>query len=1351
MADIKTVQLIVNSEQANKKLDEINQKLDVAKQKKLDAFKVGDAKGIEVYSKEIQKLERQLTKAQTRGDTITRTLKGLDKATPNELKRTIRELMKDLNSGKVARGSKEWEALNEALRECNEELKKIKKESTAAEGLTKSIIKFGNDWVGIIGSIQMGWEIISNIKASGSAVVNAYAEMAEAESQVIKYTGMTADEVKELNEEFKKMDTRTGRDQLNALAGDAGRLGITGKEAVLDFVEAADMINVALGEDLGDDAVKNIGKLAQLFGDSDRMGLKQAMIATGSTINALGQSSSAAEGYIVEFAGRLSSMAKQAGMTQAEIMGLAAVMDQSMINAEEGSTALSKIIQKLYKEPAKMAKAVGLDVKQFTDLMKKDANAALIQFAQAVGKLGGMEKIAPMLGDLKLTGAGVSKTLAAMASNIDLVKATQQEATRAFEEGTSILDEYAKANNTPLAQQEKAIARFEELRIKLGEQLYPIWTQGIGLTSLMVQGISALISFLSTYGKQVLMVVGAMASYKLVVIAHMALSKTWIALKAAKIALENAWATAIAAARVAMIAYTYGMRGATRATKAFTAATKLNPWGLLATIVATVVASIWAFSDAMEEATEKVDELKKIQEEAAGSTAQERSRIEQLTGIIRSNTASYDEKKRAIEALQRIIPDYNAELDKEGRLIKENTKAIDDYIKMLNAKALANAAEKALTEINNELMNAEMKRDAKANNVAAVKRELKKPQYQEKFETRTGVYASEKGGNAYSYTTDVNAQRRYDKEAELRLQEEAQRAAQAEVDAAQAKRDKVNAWLQSNPDVLKIFNSNVIEGDNTPDIPTNTPTDEDATKEAAKRIKEATEFEKLKLRLAFEAGNLERREYEEQILFAEEEMYKQLKTIYNDGSKEWTQAENGRLDTLKKLNATYSDWSIEDIERQEREETKRLQENYANGLMNEKQYREELERIQLSYLRRKAEFAKGWGQDEEAQKYTSQADEIAMQGKLQRRQQYEQQAQQMQKQYLQKSIAERRQAENDLLTELIQAGVIAEEKEQEYRDAIKKKFDEEEKEKSESETKEKFGGVGGSMDPVTNSIVGVMTAMDNLSQKIKDGKANWSDYANAAIASLGMVSATMQAASNYMQACYSAEEAKVSQRYDAEIAAAGASTKKGKRLEEQKQKELAKLKAKYNKKAMAIEIAQAVASTAMAAINAYASAAKVNFILGPIAAAAATAAGLLQIATIKKQHEAQAAGYYEGGFTGGKSYRREAGVVHQGEFVANHKAVNNPNVLPVLKMLDYAQRNNTIASVTSADIANAAGGGAGHTVVAPVVVHETERTSEALERLNETLEIGIRASVSIDGEDGIERQLTRYNQMKKRK
>ena len=75
------------------------------------------------------------------------------------------------------------------------------------------------------------------------------------------------------------METRTSRAALNDLAADAGRLGITAKKDILDFVSAADQINVALGEDLGEGAVKEIGKLAQMFGDADRMGLKQAMLS----------------------------------------------------------------------------------------------------------------------------------------------------------------------------------------------------------------------------------------------------------------------------------------------------------------------------------------------------------------------------------------------------------------------------------------------------------------------------------------------------------------------------------------------------------------------------------------------------------------------------------------------------------------------------------------------------------------------------------------------------------------------------------------------------------------------------------------------------------------------------------------------------------------------------------------------------------------------------------------------------------------------------------------------------------------------------------------------------------------
>ena len=126
------------------------------------------------------------------------------------------------------------------------------------------------------------------------------------------------------------------------------------------------------------------------------------------------------------------------------------------------------------------------------------------------------------------------------------------------------------------------------------------------------------------------------------------------------------------------------------------------------------------------------------------------------------------------------------------------------------------------------------------------------------------------------------------------------------------------------------------------------------------------------------------------------------------------------------------------------------------------------------------------------------------------------------------------------------------------------------------------------------------------------------------------------------------------------------------KLEEQKEADIAKIKKKYNDRAMKMQIAQALAQTAMAAINAYASALAIGpagLILAPIAAAMAVAAGMMQVATIKKQHEAQQAGYYSGGFTRrDPDNRREVGVVHANEFVADHRAVANrrhrPRVVP---------------------------------------------------------------------------------------
>jgi hypothetical protein len=138
----------------------------------------------------------------------------------------------------------------------------------------------------------------------------------------------------------------------------------------------------------------------------------------------------------------------------------------------------------------------------------------------------------------------------------------------------------------------------------------------------------------------------------------------------------------------------------------------------------------------------------------------------------------------------------------------------------------------------------------------------------------------------------------------------------------------------------------------------------------------------------------------------------------------------------------------------------------------------------------------------------------------------------------------------------------------------------------------------------------------------------------------------------------------------------------------------------------------------------------------------ATAAGMMQIATIKKQHQAEEAGYYVGGFTGGKDYHKKAGVVHEGEFVANHEAVNNSKLRPVFSLIDEAQKNNRVASLTADDVTRSLGnGGSAAIAYAPQVNVTTDNSDIAgtLQKANETLE---KLGAAID--DGIDVSMEKF-------
>lgn len=556
---------------------------------------------------------------------------------------------------------------------------------------------------------------------------------------------------------------------------------------------------------------------------------------------------------------------------------------------------------------------------------------------------------------------------------------------------------------------------------------------------------------------------------------------------------------------------------------------------------------------------------------------------------------------------------------------------------------------------------------------------------------------------------------------------------------------------------------------------TNKTNKPDKKEDPVKKAKEELEKKKLAEQLYAQMEYLTKPEvtkqqYEEKLLHIDKKYLEEEQKLYKEGSKEWNEIEMKKYEQQRKIKENNEKWSMRQLEIDEREELEELKNRYADFEMSEKEYQQAVNEVRLLYMKKRADWTKDNNSDNAEQYQKQYSDEMQRQ-KLAEIKEYEQQANAIRKEFQKKTLEEQEKEELELLHKLVKAKAMSEEEGEKYREEIVEKYNKKIRERNdaEKEKQDKLKGKvedpigafgGGATEAVSQSVITLGEALQNLNAKLKDGEASWEDWAAVAMSSMAVISNMMNSVSSYYQAAQDAETAKIEKKYETEIQRAGSNSRRGKKLEEKKQKEIAAVKNKYNKKMQTIELAQAVASTAMAAINAYASAASIKFIghiIAPIAMGMALAAGALQIATIKKSHAAQSAGYYAGGFTGGSDYRREAGIVHQGEFVANHAAVNNPNVLPVLRLIDYAQRNNTVASLTAADVSRAVGANAMTATTirnasAPVVIDSAQpRTAEALERLNDILAEPIKSYVTIDGNDGVAYNLNRYNKLKARK
>lgn len=1365
------------------------------------------------YDKEIDRTNVDIKETKRQMQLVNNTMANLKTSSIRDLEYSIKALNQQMHG--MERGTEQFKQMELKAKQLKAELQAVRAEGVAQE----SWIKRSADWFNRMQGIALGAvAAISGITFTVKKCVEEYAKMDDEMTNVRKYTGQAAEEVERMNEDFKKMDTRTPRQKLNQLAEDAGRLGITSTAAVEEFVDGADKINVALGDDLGDKAVSQIGKLAQMFGEDKTKGLRGAMLATGSAVNELAQNSSASAGYLVDFTARVAGVGKQAGFTQAQIMGLASVLDQNMQQDETAATAVQNLLAKMFQDSAKFAQIAGLNVKDFAKTLKEDANGALLQFLAAMRAKGGFADLAPMFEEMKMDGSRATGVLTVLADKLDDIKTAQNLANEAYSEGTSVLNEFETQNESVQAQLDKASKKFLDLSIELGQKLYPAARYCISAASLGVRALSTLVDFVKDYWRILIVLTAAIVTYTAVSKAKLIAEKAQMAWLNIMILREKAHLVLVGLKTSALKTMAIVQMALTREIKLTTAAQMLwnkvllaNPITAVIAVVAGLTAAIVTLSKETSTAEQAQRDYNDAVTDANKQAAEEEASIMRLVSAIQSNTTAESDRKAALEELNgKLMREHLGNITEEAVRTGQATRQIQSYIDMMKKKIVIDGLQKKLAEsiakqAEDEDLLGEANNDnrgywkrfwdrlnpfaggktQKLNFAADHKDQLlqsveREKQYQQKlidkineleslhFEVydpepwrNNGFNGKANDGTIIKQQRTTGTHQASDKERKARAKAEKAAAAEARKREAEAKRKQ---------------------------------------KQAADSIKAETNELMADNAKAYAEGKKTYQQFLDDRQNIQIKGFAKLKQLYGAESNEYKQLLDNQVTVVKQHDAAILKMNEQSIERErlQKEASIKAQYNDANSAiyqndiaLDEAIYQNDADAMQ----KRLALYNEG---SEEWLDLKAEMEQASLDHQLQMQEAYQNQLKELRQQFGKQDLQAQETMYLNGLDNLYKQGLIKEEEYQRMKLEISKQFAAQRAQidaddhgagsaqlkinDKSSEMVNSARAAAGESQSTGNATLGgyfssqvenYQNTMEKLKELYGNDKQNHaaymqakaqvtSDFLNNLVEKTAVVyngiNGILSASSSYAQACSDLEQAKISKNYEKQIAAAGNNSKKKKKLEEKRDKELAAAKSKANKKAMKIEIAQAIASTAMSAINAYASAAAIPTIgwtLAPIAAGMATAAGMIQLAAIKKQHQAEAAGYYEGGYTGGNRYRKEAGVVHEGEFVANHNAVNNSSIRPALDLIDRAQRSNTVGSLTAEDITRSLGQGSS-TVVAPVVNVNNDNTevrqsldgvNAAVSRLTQTLDDGIEVEVPISGRRGLHRRLQDYQRI----
>lgn len=582
MATAKKTQIVItaNAAVAKKVMEELQQRIDGIKQK-MAALDVTTKQG----QREFNKLKKELV---SYNSAVTQNITNEERvkhAIDNLNTTSLKELRRALVSAKSVLGK--TFADDPGLKKKQQDVKALQNQ---IDKLTGSVHKQGGAWQTAMKNLTayVGlFQVFNAIKNTVTSAIKKNFEFSSSLTDIRKVSGLAMEDVNKLATELAKIDTRTSIDGLAQLAYQGAKLGMGkyGVEGMKQFVAAADQINVAIGEEMGEEALPALSKLVETMGLIPKMGIEKAMLATGSAMFKLASTSTATSGNIVEFAKRLTGVSRTAGITTDQLLALGSASDSLFLMPEVSATAMSKFIVALQKNHNLIEKDLGIQQGTIKNMYAAGhAMDAIVMVLEKMRDKGNMNALGGIFKDLGSDGQRLVTAMVTMSKNVDVLKDHLYESQEAFEEATAVTNEYKMQQQSAIGILDRANNLWEKAfvnpdgveSVKAMAQAWYDMSQMILQSPVFKNTLQAALWSVITACKVFVTLLPLIANYVAGLGIYKAVTFLWELGKAIK------------AAATAQIA--------------FNSAAKVNPYVAIASAIVTAVGVVWSFVKADKEA-----------------------------------------------------------------------------------------------------------------------------------------------------------------------------------------------------------------------------------------------------------------------------------------------------------------------------------------------------------------------------------------------------------------------------------------------------------------------------------------------------------------------------------------------------------------------------------------------------------------------------------------------------------------------------------------------------------------------------------------------------------------------------